>query len=244
MTAVTSQKFLIGFWASTVLMVFADIVAVPIVFYFTSLSCIFFLCIYYNNIKDLSHNEIDIYMYGIFLLLLIIYLSFISSIQKITESYSGWGFMIVHQLYIQIFKKEGTRVFQSRRVNLIFITLPIILCFLYIGLKLTKIPDNVFIFSIIYPIHKLLMLITALYRPVNDKSYKYVVIGCLCSLLTDLGYTHYVFELKESYYNAVVIFPYMIAQYFLIIGILNNIGNKPAIFSNRIKRFFQSLFTM
>lgn len=244
MTAVNSQKFLIGFWASALLMVVVGAFGMPTVFYFTPPLCIFFLLIHYNTQKNIAHNEIDFYISSILILLLIIYLSFIPSIHQDVEHYSGWGFMIVHQLYIQVFRKEGARVFQSRKVNLVFILIPLILCFLYIGVKLTKIPDTVFIFSIIYPIHKLFMCINALYRPVDCKSYKYIVIGCVFSLITDLAYTHYVFELKKSFYNAIVIFPYMVAQFFFIVGILSNTSSKTFAFPNKIKRFFQTFFSI
>lgn len=244
MTAVNSQKFLIGFWASAILMVLADVVGMSVVFYITPPLCIFFLLIHYNSQKNANHDEISIYIYGILILLQIVYLLFIFLVQQNIEAYIGWGFMLVHQFYIQVFKKEGSRVFQSRKVNWLFITIPVIICFFYIGVKLTKIPDTVFVFSLIYPIHKILMFINALYRPVNDKSYRYVIAGCLCSLLTDFGYTHYVFELKQSFYNIFVIFPYMIAQYFFIVGILLNTDTKNTLLPNRIKRFFQSFFTL
>jgi hypothetical protein len=195
---------------------------------------------FYSFRKEMS-NSINGLVYIALGIIAITYMMFFPPIKNQFEPIGGWFFMMAHQFYLQVFKKEGAMIFESKKVNWLVIISPILLCFGYIGLKLVQIPDSFYIISLIYTTHKCFLFLTALFRPVNRQSYYFVVTGLVFSLMSDIISSIYIFESKSSY-NLWAILPYMIAQFFIINGII--LGNKKGEFhgNGKLKRFVQTFF--
>jgi hypothetical protein len=216
-----------------------------LIFYFCPPLIMLCLGLHFYLLRKTEYNPINDLVYTAITIICITYLFYFPSIKSQFDPFGGWFFMLAHQFYFQVFKKEGTIIFESRKINFAFIIIPVLLCFIYIGLKLAQIPDSIYALSLIYTTHKCILFSMALYRPVNRQSYFFVVIGLVLSIISDIISSLYIFNLESSY-NIYAILPYMIAQLFIINGIL--LGNKKVIENKRasfkLKRFVQTFFSI
>jgi hypothetical protein len=243
-TTVSRNLYLYFYFFFLVVLILAELFKFPLLFYVCPPLALTSLTLYFYSSRKNNKDSVSQLVYLAFGILVFAYFFYFPSIRPRTETYLGWIFMIANLLFTQLFRYEGTVLFASQRIHVLHIIIPILFCFGFVGLNLTVIPDSFYALCLIYSTQKIFFYLTSLYRPVNKQSYYWVIAGMYLGMISDAGFVYHIVFIKESHFNIAVVLPYLLAQYFIIKGVLlnNRVVELKGIV--KLKRFFQTFFSI
>ena len=137
---------------------------------------------------------------------------------------------VVHFIYIVIFQKEGTRVYNLQLKNSLKLVLPAVFVFFFFGFVLLKvIPDTVFLVTIIYAFELFVLLALGYFRPVNKKSYWVGVLGVTIILIKDILYSEFYFINQNKLVHSLMDLTNAIAYYSITLAVALNQNDKSVV---------------
>jgi len=137
---------------------------------------------------------------------------------------------VVHFVYIVIFQKEGTRVYNLQLKNTLKLVIPAGIVFFFFGFVLLKvIPDTVFLVTVLYAFELFVLLALGYFRPVNKKSYWVGVMGVTIILIKDILYSEFYFINQNKLVHAVMDVTNALAYYSITLAVALNQNDKSAI---------------
>ncbi|UTA66987.1 MULTISPECIES: hypothetical protein [Emticicia] len=134
---------------------------------------------------------------------------------------------IVHLVYIIIFQKEGTRVYNLQWKNSLKLAFPASFVFFFFGFVLLKvIPDTVFLVTVLYAFELFVLLVLGYFRPVNKKSYWVGVTGVTIILVKDILYSEFYFINQDKTIHALMDVTNALAYYSITLAVALNQNDK------------------
>lgn len=140
--------------------------------------------------------------------------------------------LLTYLIYISIFRKEGSYFILKTKKELPKILAVMGSIFLFFGLVLKeRIPDTLYIVSIIYALMELVFIILSFYRPTTIQiSFFMVGFGAISKFIGDIFFSYHNFVDNHKIFIALNILFYAFSQYLIIVGLLKNIlENKPTL---------------
>ena len=118
--------------------------------------------------------------------------------------------IIMHTLFIFIFRREGTRIYSDKQKDLPKLLIPITIIFLFFGVVLIPIlPQVIYFLTIFYCVQLMILVSHGLFRQVKGRSYAWVATGVVLMMVKDILYSYNFFVYQNS------ILPLYIIQYSL-----------------------------
>lgn len=137
--------------------------------------------------------------------------------------------IIMHTLFIFIFRREGTRIYSDKQKDLPKLLIPITIIFVFFGVVLIPIlPEVVYFLTIFYCIQLMILVSHGLFRQVRGRSYIWVAIGVVLMMVKDILYSYNFFVYQNSILSLYIIQYSLstIVYFILAVGIAYNQTNE------------------
>lgn len=136
-----------------------------------------------------------------------------------TQLYQIFLMLIVQFFYILEYRKEGSRVIQQHKYDILKIVLPAILVFFLTGFIFLDQNNPVFYILMFFTaLEVFLMIILSLFRPVGNYSFYVGFFGVSLMFFSDLLYVFYYFKAPIEYLFNISILLYFVSQILIIEG--------------------------
>jgi hypothetical protein len=107
--------------------------------------------------------------------------------------------IVMHTLFIYIFRKEGTRIYSDKQKDLPKLLIPITIIFIFFGTVLIPIlPEVVYFLTIFYCVQLMILISHGLFRQTKGRSYVWVATGVLLMIIKDILYSYNFFVYQNS----------------------------------------------